>query len=152
MTAAREFMEELRNRVDFDIHGPAGYTVLKDDGSNSEFNILFRRRYNDRLIVQFHLLGVGIDPVSTKPEFLLAAVMDWKQASIRLPDIRLLNNYEGKLHVVRFRDGVEARKEQLRCEAVGFVHSLPSGPLPTLAAGAACFMLGAQHYERLMQT
>jgi hypothetical protein len=149
-TAAREFLEELRGYKELDRHNLGKAGIHDDASSKDEFNILFRHEVSGKKTTNIYLLGVGIDPVTTKPEILVAIVMDWNRASQKIEGLRLINNYEGCAKPIRFRQTIAERKEQLRKEAVGFLHSPWGTPLPTLAAGAACFLLGAEHYEGLM--
>lgn len=149
-TAAREFLEELRGHKELDHHDQSKVGILDDHATTSEFNVLFRQTVNGRKVADIFLLGVGIDPVTTKPEILVAIVMDWNRASQKIAGLRLINNYEGRAKPVRFRSSVAERKEQLRKEARGFLRSPWGKPLPTLAAGAACFLLAAEHYESLI--
>jgi len=147
-TAAREFLEELRGYEELDEHheGKAGFLEARP-----EFKTLFLPAADGGIIAKIFLMGAGIDPVTTKVEVLIAIVVDWRAARSRIAKLELVPNYEGKVRRVRFLSSTSERKEQLRHEAMGFIHAPWGVPLPALPAGAACFQLAAAHYETLME-
>lgn len=147
-TAAREFLEELRGYKELDEHDESKYGILE---ARPEFKTLFIPSPDGERIAKIFLLGVGIDPVTTKVEVLIAIVMDWRAARAQIDKLELIPNYEGKVKRIRFLPSIAERKEQLQKEAMGFIHAPWGASLPALPAGAACFQLAAAHYETLME-
>lgn len=93
---------------------------------------------------RFYLLGVGLDPVTTKPEILVAIVIDWRKAARRWRhgDIPFGHkfNEEGKA------SPRPLSREELRIWALAPPQKLDDTDqmVSTLPAGAACMLLAAR--------
>lgn len=136
-TAVREFCEELFNKEDA--------AEAKRDGQD----FLERKEVRGQLgafinsgAAQFYLLGVGLDPLTTKPEFLVAIVVDWPKAQRAGGSdvLKIEANYEGT-----------AIPHDLSREALREILDNPPWGKPWLPAGRACIELAIQNYDYLMK-
>jgi hypothetical protein len=80
-------------------------------------------------------LGIGIDPLTTKPEILTSIVLNGSTASNKLINLRFKNNYEGEDFMVPFTE--EGISKYIQDEN-------------TLPAGIACLLLIEKQYDFIM--
>lgn len=132
-TVVREFCEELFNKQEASEMKHLGQDFLALPQVAPYVSALFRSG-----AARIFLLGVGLDPVTTKPEVLVAIVVNWKKAT-RTMELKIETNYEGKAIYVT------ATKEKL-FEAANLFR--PAKHL--LPAGKSCLLLAALHYDLLM--
>lgn len=135
-TAVREFCEELFDKKEM--------THSKADGGD----FLERNEVKAQLkafifsgAARFFFMGVGLDPVTTKPEVLVAIVVDWPKAQMAggKEALAIKSNYEGS-----------ARPMDLTRAALQEFLDHPHPPKPWLPAGRACIELALRHYDFLM--
>lgn len=135
-TAVREFCEELFDKQD----------VIKAKRDRIDFlerkEVLAQiKAFIHSNAAQFYLLGIGLDPLTTKPEVLVAIVVDWPKARMAggKGDLAMPGNYEGK-----------AIPKDLSRKALKEILEHPHPNKPWLPAGRACIELALQHYDLLM--
>lgn len=133
-TAVREFCEELFDRKEVTHMCRHGEDLLEHARVKPLVNALFRSGAG-----KLYLLGFGLDPVTTKPEFLVAIVCDWFHAAIRA-DLKLEENYEGR---VRLYDLSKSALEERVMR--------PDNDRPLLPAAKACLLQAIRHYDELME-
>lgn len=151
-TAVREFVEELFNKKEVAEIKRGGNILAHQQVQRAVDAIFLSGR------AKVFLLGVGLDPLTTKPEILVAIVVDWwavvkdrrleRYVTERSEDdgrdkfipLKIKENYEG---VVRFPP---LSRESLEREA-----AFPHDKKPVLPAGAACLRRAAMHYEFLIK-
>jgi hypothetical protein len=132
-TAVREFCEELFNREEVARMCRHGEDLLEHARVKPLVNALFRSGAG-----KLHLMGFGLDPVTTKPEFLVAIVVDWREAAIKA-DLKLEENYEGR---VRLHDLSKVALQERAAR--------PDNTKPLLPAAKACLLQAVRHYDVLM--
>jgi hypothetical protein len=133
-TVVREFCEELFNKEEATKLRSYGEEFLSLPEIRPLVDIFFRTSKFARV----YLLGVGLDPVTTKPEILVAIVVDWMSV-IKKITLKVEQNYEGKVHLVDL-----SYKNLLR-EANAERVEKSLNP-----AARACLLQAAKHYELLM--
>lgn len=140
-TAVREFFEELFNREEV-----AGiYAHGEDFFELPEIRPLVEAFFGVEGAAKVYLLGVGLDPVTTKPEILVAIVVDWRAASNKYLQrshalsLKVEENYEGEVSFI------DLTRDNLLREA-----SRPRRGTTVLPAGAACMLMAARHYDALV--
>ena len=147
-TAVREFVEELFDKEEAQAIRDLGQEFLEADQVRPFVNHIFRK---DGVAALF-FLGVGFDPLTTKPEILVAIVIDWARVmkdprtwdvvldrDQRSKGLKILGNYEGKIRYC------ELTEENLEQEAV---HSFRGHPV--LPAGKACLLRAKKFFPELM--
>jgi hypothetical protein len=87
----------------------------------------------DKSVTSIKFLGIGLDPLTTKPELLFSIVTDW-QALVENSDLELRPNSEGMLRIVEFS------QENLR------MYAEEPAMLP---AGSAIFSLFSEQFHLL---
>lgn len=132
-TVVREFCEELFNKEDAARFRRHGEDFLDLPEVKPLVDGVFRSG-----AAKIYLLGLGLDPVTTKPEILVAIVADWARASTKIV-LRIDENYEGE---AKFHD---LTRENLLDQA-----EMPRRKKPLLPAAKACLLLAAEHYKILM--
>ena len=143
-TAVREFVEELFSKEELALQKREPDDFLDRDGVREIVDALFRGARGAKPSAHVYLLGVGLDPVTTKPEVLIAIVANWRKA-LAGGVSRLNFNWEGQ------GDWVELSAENLQREARGNIRTSSAGVrLPTLPAGAACMQIAARHLDFLI--
>jgi hypothetical protein len=137
-TVVREFLEEFFDRKEFTRmrgEGAGFWDLIRNQEVKPYFDAFF-----DGNTTKIFLLGAGIDPVSTKPEFLIAIVADWAKASVRVDLSKRRNNFEGRAFFLNLT------KDKLMEEAMR-----PRGSNKHLhPAAKACLLLAAKHFDFLM--
>jgi hypothetical protein len=133
-SAVREFCEELFNKEEAAILRRHGESFLDLPEVKPYVDALFRSG-----AARVFLMGVGLDPVTTKCEFMMAIVVDWKKASRSL-ELKIEENYEG---TVSFHD---LTKRHLFEEA-----TKPRKGKPLYPSSKACLLLGHRHFDFLMK-
>ncbi len=143
-TVVREFVEELFDKEQLMLPKRQPQDFLDQPGVRTIVDAFFRGTRNRPPCARVFLLGVGLDPVTTKPEILTAVVVNWRRAVSN--DIGGITwNWEGQ------GDWVNLSAESLLREARGYVRTSKSGQkLSTLPAGAACLQLAARHLPLLL--
>jgi hypothetical protein len=132
-TAVREFCEELFNKeeaAELKRHG-------EDFLSLTEIQPLIESFFRGGA-AKIYLLGVGLDPLTTKPEILVAIVANWAKASEKM-ELKIEENYEGN---AQFYD---LSRENLLREA-----NKARAKKSLLPAGKACLLLAAENYDFLI--
>jgi hypothetical protein len=140
-TAIREFCEELFNKEDAAKVQSHGEEFLE----LPEIRPLVEAFFGPKGAAKVYLLGVGLDPVTTKPEILVAIVVDWLSASNQYLahsnalSLKVEANYEGEVSFI------DLTRDNLLREALR-----PRQGATVLPAGAACMLMAARHYDFLM--
>jgi hypothetical protein len=133
-TVVREFCEELFNKEEASRMRGLGESFL--DHRNVRPLI---RAFFDSGAARSFLLGVGLDPVSTKPEILVALVVDWRLAANLSNRLKIEENYEGRVRLIDLsKASLERQVNRTRTEK------------PLLPAGRACMVEAIKHYDFLM--
>jgi hypothetical protein len=134
-TVVREFCEELFNKEEAVRLRRHGESFLDLPEVKPYVDAIFRKG-----AARVYLMGVGIEPVATKCEFLIAIVVDWREAAQRMI-LKIEENWEGK---VKFYD---LTKERLLAEA-----NRPrlGKQKPLYPSTKACLLLGHRHFDFLM--
>jgi hypothetical protein len=131
-TVVREFCEELFDKEE-------AHKLIKAGGDfieHREIKPLIDRFFRKPAAKVF-LLGVGLDPVTTKPEIIAAIVVDWRKIEVNAP-LHIETNYEGTAKYI------DLSREELLAEA-----QMPRKK-PMLPAGKAALLLAARHFDFLM--
>lgn len=145
MTAFRELCEEVFG-VREAVHRKALDVDFMDlpEVRDLETALLKGTAKDPEPAARFYLLGVGLDPVTTKPEILVAIVVDWREAARRWPR-------EDTAFSHKFNEEGAASPQRLSREALWTWAVNPpekiegvDEPASTLPAGAACMLLAAQ--------
>ena len=147
-TVVREFLEELFDKEELYRQPETWEDFLVKRGVANLVRLFFRR--SDPLAKIF-LLGFGLDPVTLKPEVLVAITIDWARLESSGPPPKLSFNWEvkaGKAQSSRHQ-WVPLSKENLLMQARGRVQSIGDAFLDTLPAGAACMELAAVHFDEI---
>jgi hypothetical protein len=140
-TAVREFFEELFNKEEaagIHAHGEDFFDLPK-------IRPLVEAFFGVDGAAKVYLLGVGLDPVTTKPEILVTIVVDWLAASNKYLQrsqalsLKVEENYEGEVSFI------DLTRDNLLREA-----SRPRRGTTVLPAGAACMLMAARHYDALI--
>jgi hypothetical protein len=132
-TVVREFCEELFNKEEAAKLKRRGEDFLSLPEVRPLVDGFFKSG-----ATKVYLLGAGLDPVTTKPEILVAIVADWKKASTKT-EIHLKDNYEGTAKWMDLSRGNLLREA-----------NLPRPDKVLLPAGKACLLLAHKHYNILM--
>jgi hypothetical protein len=132
-TVVREFCEELFNKE-------VAATVRRD--GESFLDLAEVKPYVDAFfrsdVARVYLMGAGLDPVTTKCEFLITIVADWRRARTKM-EFTIAPNWEGKV------SPIDLSKANLLREANRVRQGKPLYP-----SSKACLLLAAQHYDLLM--
>lgn len=128
----REFFEEL-----FDYRDLAVQTT---DGSDPLSRIKGMEVLTDPKLTELHLLGLGLDPLTTKPEILFLMVTDWQQ-------LTGLDPLTGRKRLEP-RWGPEGKPSFVELSRKALAD--PAGRDDTLPAGQACLRLAVQHLPRIL--
>ncbi|UAB91545.1 hypothetical protein I5192_20130 (plasmid) [Ruegeria sp. SCSIO 43209] len=136
-TAVREFIEELFNKEELSGINTSGIDFLKHPDVAPYVRTIFKTPG----CAEIYYLGMGFDPLTTKPEVLVSIIIDWKAITRARPALSKGN----------FIKSIEQNYEG------GTVHPVPLSPenlvreakqgrygKPVLPAGAACMMQAAQ--------
>ena len=143
-------MEELFNKEHLSKINSSSYDFFEHPEVKRYVNTIFRTQ--GRAAVYF--LGMGMDPLTTKPEALVTIVVNWKAVVMANADGKLKiglgsfetdmkQNYEGGQ--IHFQDATPANL--LREARIGRNNK------PVLPAGAGCMMLASRpsFLERMLQ-
>jgi hypothetical protein len=136
-TVVREFCEELFKKAEAQTARKSGVDFLDLPAVREQMKAFFRSR-----AAKVHLLGVGFDPVTAKPEVLVAIVVDWQRALAHKTlgaRLEIDENYEG-----------DAIAQDLSKTALQDILDHPPEGKAWLPAGRACIELAIRHYEILM--
>ena len=136
-TVVREFVEELFNKEQLSGINNSGIDFFKHPDITPYVSTIFQAPGR----AEIFYLGMGFDPLTTKPEVLVSIVIDWKAITRAKPSLSKGN----------FIQSIEQNYEG------GTVHPVPLSPenllreakqgrfgKPVLPAGAACMMQAAQ--------
>lgn len=131
-TAVREFIEELFNKDEAQKMKNSSLGFFDEPGVKDIYSRFFTKNCG----ASVYYLGMGFDPLTTKPEILVAIVIDWKvvsDANYRLNDKwfyqHIEENYEGSVYFCDFnRDRLMEEARRGRVER------------SILPAGAACLI------------
>jgi hypothetical protein len=142
-TAVREFCEELFNKEEMAEAKATGGDLLESKEIRGQIKAFIKSK-----AAKFFLLGVGLDPLTTKLEALVAIVVDWPTAQRNggRDDLEIKLNYEGE--VIEWDLSRKALKEILERPYRDKKH--PNRYMHWLPAGRACIELALQHYDFLM--
>jgi hypothetical protein len=77
-SAVREFVEEVFNKEEAAKYRESGVSFLDHKDVKPVVDAVFRQNG----VAKAYLMGMGLDPVTTKPELLVAIVVDWKKFMI----------------------------------------------------------------------
>lgn len=127
----RELAEELLGRSEVQ-----GMNNKGEDFANDPLIRPFRKAIENGT-AKLAFLGLGLDPITTKPEILTCLVVDWDKLLQATQSIDFKENYEGEFRIGQFS------KPKLM-EFSNRTRMLP--------AGAACMRLVADHYEDIMKS
>jgi len=133
-TAVREFIEELCDPKETIKFKNLGEDFLGHPFVDHLVSVYFRNTGAQRPAASIHLLGVGFDPLTTKPEILAAIVLDWRRV-----DRELMKNWEGE-------EDTPLRYVDVECLAT-WAESSPIGSI--LPAGQACMVLADRNLPSL---
>ncbi|RME95762.1 MAG: hypothetical protein D6773_18065, partial [Alphaproteobacteria bacterium] len=138
-TAVREFLEELFDKEELArIH----------NGSEDFFEHPEVKPYIDAIFrfprcAAVYFLGMGFDPLTTKPEILVSIVVDWERVAFAPDNPRLGHQSFEKDMEKNFEGGEvhfeEATSDNLKKEAIEGRNGKPALP-----AGAACMLLASR--------
>lgn len=133
-TIVREFCEELFDKEE-------AHKLIKGAGDfieHPEIKPLIDKVFR-KPAAKIFLLGVGLDPVTTKPEILAAIVVDWQKIDTAA-ELHIETNYEGTAKYIDLsRDELVTQAEMPRSK-------------PMLPAGKAALLLAAKHFDFLMNS
>lgn len=133
-TVARELVEEVFNKEEAARIHQSGVGFLDHPDVRPVVDAVFR----ETGVAKAHLLGIGLDPVTTKPEVLVALVVDWQKFQQKVANFPIKQNYEGKIEYC------DLTRDRLLVEAQGGAEGKPVQP-----AGAACLLLAHKFFESL---
>jgi hypothetical protein len=137
-TAVREFIEELFDKEEAAELRERGQDFL----SLPEVRPFIKQIFRKPKVAKVFYLGMGFDPVTTKPEILVCIVINWRAISAvdwravtnqPFKGLRIVGNCEGKIHWREFT------RERLLAEA-----KRPHEKGSVLPAGAACLLRVAE--------
>lgn len=137
-TSVREFIEELFDKEEAAELRKTGQDYLSLPEVRPFVNQIFRKPK----VAKVFYLGIGFDPVTTKPEILVCIVVNWRAVSSMdwrevtgqsFQGLKIVGNYEGE---IKFR---EFTRERLLAEA-----TRPHDKGSVLPAGAACLLRAAE--------
>jgi hypothetical protein len=131
-TIVREFCEELFNKEEANKLIKGGGDFIEHPEIKPLIDLFFRKP-----AAKVFLLGIGLDPMTTKPEILAAIVVDWQKVTAAV-ELHIETNYEG---TAKFIDLSHA---DLLEQA-----AMPRSK-PLLPAGKAALLLAAEHFDFLM--
>jgi hypothetical protein len=136
-TVVREFLEELFRKEEAMNLRRHGGDLLNHPEVVKHVNAFFRSG-----AAQVRLLGLGLDPLTLKPELLVAIVVDWNRVISRegAIELKIEANYEGK--ALPWDLGQRSRLAAILAQ--------PPGGKPWLPAGAAAVQLALRHYDALL--
>lgn len=133
-SAVREFVEEVFNKEEAAKYRKSGVSFLDHPEVKPIVDKVFRKDG----VAKIYLMGMGLDPVTTKLEILVAIVVDWKKFMTRAEGLKIEANYEGKI-VHR-----ELTKDMLLAAA-----TRGEDGRPVLPAGSACLLMAHKFLDRL---
>lgn len=133
-SAVREFVEEVFNKEEAAKYRKSGVSFLEHPEVKPIVDKIFRKDG----VAKVYLMGMGLDPVTTKPEMLVAIVVDWNQFMIHAEGLKIEANYEG---IIKHR---ELTKENLLEASIRGENGKP-----VLPAGAACLLMAHKFLDRL---
>jgi hypothetical protein len=136
-TMVREFCEELYNVSEAHGLSTSAGDPLDAPPCRRIVEPIFRSGAS-----QAYLLGMGLDPVTAKPEILVANIVDFRKLTPQHRDLlrRQASNWEGRLQYCTLTKAqVQTQLELDR-----------SHDLKWLPAGKACLMEFARHYDWLL--
>lgn len=133
-TIVREFCEELFNKEEAHKLIKSGSDFIEHPEIKPLIDNVFRG-----LAAKIFLLGVGLDPVTTKPEILAAIVVDWQRLNTATT-LHIEENYEGDAIYI------DLSREELVTQA-----EMPRSK-PMLPAGRAALLLAAAKFDALMNS
>src|SRR3990172_5443170 len=85
---------------------------------------------------RLYFFGVGLDPITTKPELLTCLVLNMDDVLRRVVRIPFINNFEGEIDVAELSSGqLEVMSHNPR----------------TISTGAACMRLAGRHLSTLLR-
>lgn len=131
-TIVREFCEELFDKGESQKLVKGGGDFIEHPEIKPLIDTFFRRP-----AAKIFLLGVGLDPVTTKPEILAAIVVDWQKIETTA-ELHIETNYEGTAKYI------DLSYDELITQA-----EMPRSK-PMLPAGKAALLLAADHFDVLM--
>ncbi|MFC3713970.1 hypothetical protein ACFOMD_15460 [Sphingoaurantiacus capsulatus] len=127
----RTIMRELLQEV----FGIEGAVIDTDDGSDpldAPASRDLATALRNPQIARFYLTGLGLDPLTTKPEILAVGVLDMAALRRRTSARMVRGNFEGVMHPIKLTK--DALREQALSEAI---------QPPMLPAGAAALLQAA---------
>ncbi len=126
----REFLEELYGRDEYE------RMIFSDNGlyGNEKTQEIFEARSTGN--IKIYYLGIGFDPLTTKPGLLSAMIIDWNK-NRNLLNSGFTANWEGKFETMKFD------RENL-LKIVRMESALPFG--------AACCLQAINLYEHLIKS
>ncbi|MGE5565445.1 MAG: hypothetical protein ACM3YN_04705 [Parcubacteria group bacterium] len=127
-TLARELFEEVFGMTEVEQQRGDLVDPMAEEPYASALKV-----FRDKRHTRIYFLGLGLDPVTTKPELLFVAISSWRRL-VEANGLKLSPNGEGKVKMLALS------KERLAQEAA---------TSDMLAAGAACMSLAAEHYDAL---
>jgi hypothetical protein len=136
-TMVREFCEEIYNLKEAHGLNTAAGDPLDSDKFKPVVDPIFRSGAS-----KVYLFGVGLDPVTSKPEILLVNIVDFDRVPIsdRLRLHALAPNWEGKF------EPHELKKQQITTQLT----LSRSNDMKWLPAGKACLMQFQEHFDDLI--
>ena len=136
-TMVREFCEEIYNLKE--AHGLSA--AAGDPLDFSKFRMIVDPIFRSGAS-RVYLLGVGIDPVTSKPEILLVNIIDFQKVPIehRQRLQVLVPNWEGKF------EPCELKKQQIETQ----LKLDRTNDLKWLPAGKACLTQFLEHFDQLI--
>lgn len=135
-TVVREFLEEIFNEDKAAI----SYRSSAEFFDNFDIKNMIDKIFRTDDVAAVYLLGVGFDPLTTKPEILVSIVIDWYELAKKYTMPKFDDNYEGSTLFI------DLSRENLIAEA-----KRPRNKNALLPAGAACLLRAAEPeiYETL---
>jgi hypothetical protein len=133
-TVVREFCEELFNKEEASKLIKHGGDFTQHPEIKPLVDMFFRKS-----VAKVFLMGVGLDPVTTKPEILVALVIDWEKVT-GTTELHFDTNYEGTAQYC------DLSRDDL------LLHANMPRPKPLLPAGKACLLLAAESFDLLINS
>lgn len=149
-TVTREFLEEFFNLEDLNTQ-PASWHDFRNHPQVKPLYELFFSDVNPA--AKIYLFGMGIDPVTCKPEVLCGVVVDWSIYRRRGGKEEINPNWELRSAGTDTRRDVwvQLTKDNLIEQASGGKQRLENGMwLKTLPAGEVCMRYAADHLDMLI--
>jgi hypothetical protein len=144
MTAARELCEEIYGLEDDLKRLEHGADFRNSAKVEPVLDALFGSSFSERPASEIYLLGVGCDPVTTKPEILTVIVCDWAAAQARASR----RNSNSSLDLKKTWEGPIQRDTLLPSNLLKWATKPPSKMLP---AGAACLLQAHRLFDQIME-